>query len=93
MIRMITLILWAPNQSSFSEKIPVADIPVPSPSEASTKVYQAKADGRAALQRLTATVGPGGLLVLSPDPLVPFAQSLPGEGCHFFSPRVGHLMR
>lgn len=43
--------------------------------QASTKVYQAKADGRAALQRLTATVGPGGLLVLSPDPLVPFAQS------------------
>lgn len=58
---------------------------MPGPSEASTKVYQAKADGRAALQRLTATVGPGGLLVLSPDPLVPFAQSLPGEmGMSFF---------
>lgn len=56
------------------------------PVQASTKVYQAKEDGHAAVQRLEASVGAGGLLVFSPDPLVPFAQSyhgwswLPGAG-------------
>ena len=46
--------------------------------QASTKIYQAKADGRPAVQRVGATVGAGGLLVMAPDPLVPFADSPPG---------------
>ncbi len=43
--------------------------------EASTKVYQAKDDGRMAIQRMDATIEQGGLVVLTPDPLVPFANS------------------
>lgn len=46
--------------------------------QASTKIYQAKADGRCAVQRIGARVGAGGLLVMAPDPLVPFADSPPG---------------
>ena len=43
--------------------------------EASTKVYQSKEDGKMAVQRLEAEISCGGLLVLAPDPLVPFANS------------------
>ena len=43
--------------------------------QASTKIYKAKADGVPTQQRLTAEVAAGALLVVAPDPLVPFAQS------------------
>ena len=43
--------------------------------QASTKVYRTKEDGLPARQTLDASVGDGGLLVVAPDPLVPFAQS------------------
>lgn len=43
--------------------------------QASTKVYRAKPDGRPAAQSLSAAVNDAGLLVLAPDPLVPFAGS------------------
>ena len=43
--------------------------------QASTKIYKAKADGVPTQQRLTAKVAAGALLVVAPDPLVPFAQS------------------
>ena len=48
---------------------------LPALPKASTKVYHAKQDGRAAVQRLDAVVEDGGLLVVAPDPLVPFANS------------------
>lgn len=38
-------------------------------------MYQAKDDGRMAIQRMDATIEQGGLVVLTPDPLVPFANS------------------
>ena len=43
--------------------------------QASTKIYKAKADGVPTQQRLTAEVAAGALLVVAPDPVVPFAQS------------------
>ena len=43
--------------------------------QASTKIYKAKADGVPTQQQLTAKVAAGALLVVLPDPLVPFAQS------------------
>ena len=43
--------------------------------QASTKIYKAKADGAPTQQRLTAEVAAGALLVVAPDPLVPFGQS------------------
>ena len=49
--------------------------------QASTKVYRTKRDGIAATQSLNATVDDGGLLVLAPDPVVPYevpARPLPG---------------
>lgn len=42
--------------------------------QAETKVYAA-CDGRGAAQRVTARVGPGGVLAYLPDPLSPFAGS------------------
>lgn len=41
----------------------------------STKVYRARSCGTAAQQRMHATVGEGALLVVAPDPVVPFQQS------------------
>jgi len=43
--------------------------------QASTKIYRAKRDRVAAVQNLSAVVEPGGLLVVTPDPLVPFADA------------------
>ena len=44
--------------------------------QSSTKVYRAKRDGRATRQALDASVADGALLVVAPDPLVPFADSV-----------------
>ena len=43
--------------------------------QASTKVYKAKADGAATQQNIIASVEAGALLVVAPDPIVPFARS------------------
>ena len=43
--------------------------------QASTKVYRTKADGKPARQDLRARVEDDALLVYAPDPLVPFAES------------------
>jgi len=43
--------------------------------QASTKVYRTKRDGIAATQSLNATVDDGGLLVLAPDPVVPYESA------------------
>eukprot|EP00930_Biecheleria_cincta_P027260 TRINITY_DN19144_c0_g1_i2.p1 TRINITY_DN19144_c0_g1~~TRINITY_DN19144_c0_g1_i2.p1 ORF type:complete len:623 (-),score=89.83 TRINITY_DN19144_c0_g1_i2:55-1923(-) len=43
--------------------------------QASTKVYRTKRDCQPARQNLEANVAAGGLLVVAPDPLVPFADS------------------
>ena len=47
------------------------------PRQASTKVYRTN-QGLPAIQRLRASIRKGGLLVLAPDPLVPFATSILG---------------
>lgn len=44
--------------------------------QASTKVYRAKADGLPTQQALTATVESGALLVMAPDPIVPYTSSV-----------------
>lgn len=43
--------------------------------QGTTKVYKAKHDGAAAVQSVHAVVKSGGLLVLAPDPVMPFAQA------------------
>ena len=43
--------------------------------QASTKIYRTKPDGRPASQHLRAAVGPEALLVVAPDPIVPYARS------------------
>lgn len=43
--------------------------------QASTKVYCTKRDARVTRQTMTASVGHGGLLVLAPDPVVPYANA------------------
>ena len=43
--------------------------------QASTKIYHTQQDGAATQQKLTAEVAAGALLVVAPDPLVPFARS------------------
>jgi len=43
--------------------------------QASTKVYCTKPDALVTRQTLSASVGAGGLLVLAPDPVVPYANS------------------
>ena len=44
-------------------------------SQGSTKVYKSKSDRKRTKQRVGATVQSGGLLVMLPDPVVPFAES------------------